>query len=81
MLAEQVEHLMTCAEQPHIQFCFVPLSTGTHSGLPGASILADPDILQEATNLCRSWTCGTSDFTPNRTFPGTTSPRSTKPST
>ena len=43
-MAEQVEHLMTCAEQPHIQLRIVPLSAGIYSGLAGAFILADlPD--------------------------------------
>ncbi|MFI5837966.1 helix-turn-helix transcriptional regulator [Micromonospora sp. NPDC051300] len=44
VMAEQVEHLMTCAEQPHIQLRIVPLSAGIYSGLAGAFILADlPD--------------------------------------
>ncbi|WP_431937214.1 helix-turn-helix domain-containing protein [Micromonospora sp. RP3T] len=44
VMAEQVEYLMTCAEQPHIQLRIVPLSAGIYSGLAGAFILADlPD--------------------------------------
>ncbi|MER7459739.1 helix-turn-helix transcriptional regulator [Micromonospora sp. NPDC126480] len=44
VMAEQVEHLLTCAEQPHIQLHVVPLSAGIYSGLAGAFILADlPD--------------------------------------
>ncbi|SFB88144.1 helix-turn-helix domain-containing protein [Micromonospora sediminimaris] len=44
VMAEQVEHLVTCAEQPHIQLHIVPLSAGIYPGLAGAFILADlPD--------------------------------------
>ncbi|MFV2101136.1 helix-turn-helix domain-containing protein [Micromonospora sp. LOL_024] len=44
VMAEQVEHLLTCAGQPHIQLHVVPLSAGIYSGLAGAFILADlPD--------------------------------------
>ncbi|MFC8848807.1 MULTISPECIES: helix-turn-helix transcriptional regulator [unclassified Micromonospora] len=44
VMAEQVEHLLTCAEQPHIQLHVVPLSAGIYPGLNGAFILADlPD--------------------------------------
>ncbi|WP_165945614.1 helix-turn-helix transcriptional regulator [Micromonospora sp. KC606] len=44
VMAEQIEHLLTCAEQPHIQLHIVPLSAGIYSGLAGAFILADmPD--------------------------------------
>jgi transcriptional regulator with XRE-family HTH domain len=44
VMAEQLEHLLTCAEQPHIQVQIVPLSAGIYSGLAGAFILADlPD--------------------------------------
>ncbi|WP_373684259.1 helix-turn-helix domain-containing protein [Micromonospora thermarum] len=44
VMAEQLEHLLTCAEQPHIQLHIVPLSAGIYSGLAGAFILADlPD--------------------------------------
>ncbi|MFG2061274.1 helix-turn-helix transcriptional regulator [Micromonospora sp. NPDC048871] len=44
VMAEQLEHLITCAEQPHIQLHVVPLSAGIYSGLAGAFILADlPD--------------------------------------
>lgn len=44
VMAEQVEHLLTCAEQPHIRLQIVPLSAGIYSGLAGAFILADlPD--------------------------------------
>ncbi|MFG3699762.1 helix-turn-helix domain-containing protein [Micromonospora sp. NPDC047620] len=44
VMAEQLEHLVTCAEQPHIQLHIVPTSSGMYSGLAGAFILADlPD--------------------------------------
>ncbi|MFI7514241.1 helix-turn-helix transcriptional regulator [Micromonospora echinofusca] len=44
VMVEQLEHLLTCAEQPHIQVQIVPLSAGIYSGLAGAFILADlPD--------------------------------------
>ncbi|PZF98048.1 helix-turn-helix domain-containing protein [Micromonospora deserti] len=44
VMAEQLEHLMACAEQPHIQLHIVPMSSGMYSGLAGAFILADlPD--------------------------------------
>ncbi|WP_436278337.1 helix-turn-helix domain-containing protein [Micromonospora gifhornensis] len=44
VMAEQVAHLISCAEQPHIQLQVVPLSAGIYSGLAGAFILADlPD--------------------------------------
>ncbi|GGM38704.1 hypothetical protein GCM10011608_24280 [Micromonospora sonchi] len=44
VMAEQVEHPLSCAEQPHIRMQIVPLSAGIYSGLAGAFILADlPD--------------------------------------
>ncbi|WP_433308777.1 helix-turn-helix domain-containing protein [Micromonospora sp. CA-269861] len=44
VMAEQVEYLMSCAEEPHIQLHVVPMSTGMYSGLADAFILADmPD--------------------------------------
>nr|MDT0659685.1 helix-turn-helix transcriptional regulator [Micromonospora sp. DSM 115978] len=44
VMAEQVEHLMTCAEQPNIQLLIVPQERGIYSGLAGSFILADlPD--------------------------------------
>ncbi|MFI6256035.1 DUF5753 domain-containing protein [Micromonospora zamorensis] len=44
VMAEQVEHLMSYAEEPHIQLHVVPMSAGMYSGLAGAFILADmPD--------------------------------------
>ncbi|MET7969990.1 DUF5753 domain-containing protein [Micromonospora sp. NPDC005305] len=41
VMAEQLEHLMACAQQPHIQLHIVPTSAGIYSGLAGAFILAD----------------------------------------
>lgn len=44
VMAEQLEHLITCAAQPHIQLHVVPMSAGIYAGLAGAFILADlPD--------------------------------------
>ncbi|SCF48420.1 Transcriptional regulator, contains XRE-family HTH domain [Micromonospora matsumotoense] len=44
VMAEQLEHLVACAEQPHIRLRIVPMSAGMYSGLAGAFILADlPD--------------------------------------
>jgi len=44
VMAEQLEHLMSCAQQPHIQLHIVPMSAGIYSGLAGAFIVADlPD--------------------------------------
>ncbi|WBB54150.1 helix-turn-helix transcriptional regulator [Verrucosispora sp. WMMD573] len=44
VMGEQVEHLLSCAEQPHIRLQVVPLSAGIYPGLAGAFILADlPD--------------------------------------
>ncbi|MFY1705338.1 helix-turn-helix domain-containing protein [Micromonospora sp. WMMA1923] len=44
VMAEQVVHLLTYADMPHIQLHVVPLSAGIYSGLAGAFILADlPD--------------------------------------
>ncbi|MFG2108122.1 helix-turn-helix domain-containing protein [Micromonospora chersina] len=44
VMADQLEHLMACAQQPHIQLHIVPASAGIYSGLAGAFILADlPD--------------------------------------
>lgn len=44
VMAEQLEHLVTCAGEPHIQLHVVPASAGMYSGLAGAFILADlPD--------------------------------------
>ncbi|MER7165610.1 helix-turn-helix transcriptional regulator [Micromonospora sp. NPDC000207] len=44
VMAEQLAHLVTCAESPHIQLHVVPQSAGIYSGLAGAFVLADlPD--------------------------------------
>lgn len=44
VMGEQVERLLSCAEQPHIRLQVVPLSAGIYPGLAGAFILADlPD--------------------------------------
>ncbi|MGN9917501.1 helix-turn-helix domain-containing protein [Micromonospora palomenae] len=44
VMAEQLQHLIACAEQPHIQLHIVPTSAGMYSGLAGAFIVADlPD--------------------------------------
>ncbi|MEV4722201.1 helix-turn-helix domain-containing protein [Micromonospora humida] len=44
VMAEQLGHLIACAEQPHIQLRVVPMSAGMYPGLAGAFIIADmPD--------------------------------------
>ncbi|MEU6021418.1 helix-turn-helix transcriptional regulator [Micromonospora sp. NPDC047134] len=44
VMAEQIEHLLSFAEQPLVRLQIVPLSAGIYSGLAGAFILADlPD--------------------------------------
>jgi transcriptional regulator with XRE-family HTH domain len=44
VMAEQLEHLVSCAEQPNIQMRIVPASLGMYEGLAGAFIIADlPD--------------------------------------
>jgi transcriptional regulator with XRE-family HTH domain len=44
VMAEQLEHLVTCAERPEIQLQIVPTEVGMYSGLAGAFIIAElPD--------------------------------------
>ncbi|WDZ86495.1 helix-turn-helix domain-containing protein [Micromonospora cathayae] len=43
LMAQQVEHLVGCAELPHVQIHIVPADTGMYPGLGGGFILADCD--------------------------------------
>jgi transcriptional regulator with XRE-family HTH domain len=46
VMAQQLEHLVTCAELPHVQILVVPREVGVYAGLQGGFILATlPDQL------------------------------------
>ncbi|GAB1645117.1 helix-turn-helix domain-containing protein [Krasilnikovia sp. MM14-A1259] len=40
VMAEQFEHLLWCAEQPHVRIHVLPSTAGSHTGLAGPFILA-----------------------------------------
>lgn len=41
LMAEQLDHLITCAELPNIHLHVVPASVGMHAGHAGAFIIAE----------------------------------------
>jgi transcriptional regulator with XRE-family HTH domain len=64
MVVEQLEHLLTCAEQPNIDIHVVPREVGVYPGLQGAFIMAtsmDGSVVAQVDHQVRAQVLADSD--------------------